>query len=669
MKCLLSDRFTNSSAASAKSAATQVLFRYFLFPNLCSLLLFCYLLYPMKKFFLLVFWFGLLGVCGAQQSAKSGPVRLTKEGRQWVEKTLKKLSLEEKVGQMLNIRYFTNFQNFDSDAYRQFRDLLRKYHIGSVVLTVHVDGPMLLKNPPLEVAAVANQLQRDSDLPLLIAADFERGLASRVSSVPDFPDAMAFGAIGDPAYAEKFGAITAEESRAIGIHWNLFPVADVNSNPQNPIINTRSFGEDPVQVGNLVAAFIKGSREHGMLATVKHFPGHGDTGTDSHLGVARVEGDIAHLRGTELPPFKKAIDAGVDSVMVAHLAVPALEPDANKVATISAKIITNTLKNDLGFRGVVVTDALDMRGLTSLYPPQQGNPAGKAAVDAVKAGNDVILWPTDLDGAFTGIIAAVKAGELPESRIDDSARKVLEMKVSVGLDNDKARFVDLEQVAHLVSRPEDMQFAQQVADKAVTLVRDNGQALPLSRLQPPPAESETYHAEIQPANQVVAIIVTDSIHGEWGRSFENALKSRRADAQVFYIDNSVAAALTPDILNAVRAAAKVVVAAYVVPVAAKQVMVNGKLVNSVGLEQGTGELLRQVLEIAAPKTAVIAMGSPYVVQNFPNIQTYICTYSNALSSELSAIRVLFGELQPEGKLPVTLPNIAARGFGKTGIGK
>ncbi|HKE31887.1 MAG TPA: glycoside hydrolase family 3 N-terminal domain-containing protein, partial [Candidatus Angelobacter sp.] len=212
---------------------------------------------------------------GADQPQKPQPVQLTKEGRQWVEKTLKKLTLEEKVGQMLNVRYFTDFQNVDADVYKQFRDSLRKYHIGSVVLTVHVDGPILLKNPPLEVAAVANQLQRDSDLPLLIAADFEQGLASRVSSVPAFPDAMAFGAAGNPAYAEKFGAITAEESRAIGIHWNLFPVADVNSNPENPIINTRSFGEDPDAVGDLVAAFIRGSREHGMLTTVKHFPGHG----------------------------------------------------------------------------------------------------------------------------------------------------------------------------------------------------------------------------------------------------------------------------------------------------------------------------------------------------------------------------------------------------------
>src|SRR5215471_13944829 len=376
----------------------------------------------MKRIFqiaALLLFLSLLCV-GADQPQKPQPVQLTKEGRQWVEKTLKKLTLEEKVGQMLNVSYFTDFQSVDADVYKQFRDSLRKYHIGSVVLTVHVDGPILLKNPPLEVAAVANQLQRDSDLPLLIAADFEQGLASRVSSVPAFPDAMAFGAAGNPAYAEKFGAITAEESRAIGIHWNLFPVADVNSNPQNPIINTRSFGEDPAAVGDLVAAFIRGAKAHGMLTTAKHFPGHGDTGTDSHLGVAKVEGDLSRLESVELPPFREAVRAGVDSVMVAHLAVPALESDPNKVATISKSVVDGVLRKDLGFKNIVVTDALEMRGLTSLYPPERGSPTARAAVDAVKAGNDVILFPSDLDGAFHGIVEAVRHGEIPTSRIDAS---------------------------------------------------------------------------------------------------------------------------------------------------------------------------------------------------------------------------------------------------------
>lgn len=597
--------------------------------------------------------------CAGQNKAeyqKPGPVKLTDDGRRWVEHTLKKLSLEEKVGQMLNIRYFTDFQNFDSEAYKQFRAQLQKYNIGSVVLTVHVDGPILLKNPPLEVAAVANQLQRDSKLPLLIAADFERGLISRVSSVPAFPDAMAFGAVGKTEYAQRFGAITAEESRAIGVQWNLFPVADVNSNPDNPIINTRSFGENPEQVGDLVAAFIKGSKEHGMLTAAKHFPGHGDTGTDSHLGVAKVQGDMAHLESIELPPFKKAIDAGVDSILTAHVAVPALEPDPNKVATISENVITNLLEKQLGFKGVVITDALEMRGLTALYPPSQGSPTAHAAVDAVKAGNDVILWPTDLDGAFNGIIAAVKNGEVPQSRIDDSVRKILEMKASVGLH--KARLVDMEQVSWMVNKPEDLAFAQQVADEAVTLVRDNRQVIPLAKMQAQATESETFQAHAAPGTQVVAIIITDTIHGEWGRGFENALRARRADATVFYVDNNLANALSPEILKAVQEAAKVVVAAYIVPTPAKQVTVNGQLVNSVGLEQGTGELLRKILEAAAQKTAVIAMGNPYVAQNFPQVQTYICTYSNATTSELSAVKLLFGEIEAKGNLPVRLPGIA-----------
>ncbi len=536
-----------------------------------------------KTFFLLLLSISVL----AQNKDKSqknkpvqtSPVQLSKDGRKWVEKTLKKLSLEEKVGQMINIRYFTDFQNFESDNYKQIRDQIQKYHIGSMVLTVHVDGPILLKNPPLEVAAVANQLQRDSKLPLLMAADFERGLDSRVKSVPVFPDAMAFGAVGSTDYAERFGAITAEESRAIGIHWNLFPVADVNINPANPIINTRSFGESPDEVGALVAAFIKGSHEHGMLATAKHFPGHGDTGTDSHLGVARVDGDLARLQKVELPPFQKAIGADVDSVMVAHVSAPALDPDPNKVATVSHKVITDVLRNQLGFQGVVVTDAMDMRGLTSLYPPGQGNPMARAAVDAVKAGNDVILWPTDLDGAFNGIV-----------------------------------------------------------------------------------DAEIFQANVKPSKQVVGIVITDAIRGEWGQAFKAAFKQRRADAAFFNVDNSVAGVLAPEILQAVQEADKVVVAAYIVPTPAKQVMVEGKLVNSVGLEQGSGELLRQILEIAGAKTAVIALGNPYVAQNFPSVQTYICTYSNATSSELSAVKALFGELQSHGKLPVTLPGIAERGF-------
>jgi len=620
----------------------------------------------MHKFLLAILLVALSATpcLAAEHVSQPGPVQTTRDGRRWAERTLKKLSLEEKVGQMLNLRYFTDFQNFDGDNYRQFREQMQKYHAGSVTLTVHVDAGYLMKNPPLEVAAISNQLQRDSRLPLLISADFERGLASRISSVPVFPDAMAFGATGNKEYAERFGAITAEEARAVGVHWDFFPVADVNSNPNNPIINTRSFGEDPAAVGDLVAAFITGAKAHGMLTTAKHFPGHGDTGTDSHLGLAKVEGDLARLETVELPPFRDAIQAGVDSVMVAHLSVPALDPDPNKVATISKNVIDGLLREKLAFKNIVVTDALDMRGLTSLYPPERSGGAARAAVDAVKAGNDVILWPSDLDGAFQGIVDAVRRSEIPSSRIDASVRKILLAKASLSLH--KARLVDLRQVSFVVSKQQDLQFAQQVADDAMTLVRGREGILPFTKFQIPPAEAEIFQTRPKPGTQVVAIVLTDSVHGSTGRGFESAFRARRADARFFYVDNDLAQLLAPEIIQAVKEAERVVVAAYVVPTAAKQVMVNGKLVNSLGLQEGAGGLLTQVLDMAAAKTAVVAMGSPYLAQSFNNIQTYLCTYSSASTSELSAVKVLFGELAPKGKLPVTLPGIAARGTSWSG---
>src|ERR1700726_533441 len=244
----------------------------------------------------------------------------------WAEKTLHKLTVEEKIGQVFMIWCRASFLNVENPEYLQLLDSMQKYHVGSFAMTVHVDGPYLLRSEPYEAAELLNRLQKESKLPLLFAADFERGVSMRLMGTTVFPHAMAFGGDGKVEDAEAFGRISAEEARAIGIHWNFFPDADVNSNPANPIINTRSFGEDPKQVGDLVAAYIKGAHEGGMLVTVKHFPGHGDTATDSHLGVASVNVDRAHLESIELPPFRQAIAAGVDSVRVAHVTIPA--PDS-----------------------------------------------------------------------------------------------------------------------------------------------------------------------------------------------------------------------------------------------------------------------------------------------------------------------------------------------------
>src|SRR5438309_9552072 len=289
-----------------------------------------------------------------------GLLHLDRDGEGWAAEALNNLSLEEKVGQLFMIRLRAESVKLDGSKYLQLRDTIVKYHIGSLAMSVRPEGPFLYGSHRYETVILLNRLQEEAKLPLLIAADFERGVPARLFRTTVFPHAMAFGAAGNLAYAEEFGRITAQEARAIGVHWNLFPVADVNSNPANTIINTRSFGEDPQQVGDLVAAYIQGAHANGMLTTAKHFPGHGDTDTDSHLALARVGGDVNRLNAVELPPFRKAIAAGVDAVMVAHVTVPALEPDANRVGTTSLAIATGLLKRELGFLGLVVTDAMDM---------------------------------------------------------------------------------------------------------------------------------------------------------------------------------------------------------------------------------------------------------------------------------------------------------------------
>ncbi|HXF12476.1 MAG TPA: glycoside hydrolase family 3 N-terminal domain-containing protein [Terriglobales bacterium] len=611
----------------------------------------------------------LLFSCSAfakqEKFVKPGPVQLTSEGNKWAEKTLKKLSLEEKIGQMIQVRAFADFLNVDSDEYKHIRDEVKKYHLGSVLLTVRVSDGLLIKDLPYEAAAVTNMLQKESKLPLLVAADFERGLSMRLNETPAFPHAMAFGATFNPELEEKFAAITAQESRAIGVHWNYFPDADVNINPANPIINTRSFGEDPVEVGEMVAAYVKGSREYGMLSTAKHFPGHGDTATDSHLGVATVPGNLQRIDSVELPPFEEAVKAGVDSIMVAHVTIPALEPDPNKVATTSHKVVTDLLKDQFHFQGLIVTDALEMHGLTRLYPENGPNPSGRAAVDAVKAGNDMVLLPSDLDGAFNGLLQAAKDGEISKAQIDASVLKVLRAKASLGLN--KARLVDMEQIPHIVSRPESLDFAQQVADAATTLVRDNGQALPFPKspgtAQGPPSYLSPGTVSPGTAASIVAVVITDDVRGEYGRVFELEMRKRVHGARIFFVDSRTAGPMAPEIVDAARQAQKVVVAAYVVPTAAKQTMVNGQLTNTVGLNDATGTLMQQLLDAAATKTVVIAMGNPYLAMSFPAVQTYICTYSNAPTSDRSAVKVLFGEMQTKGRLPVSLPGIAERGFG------
>ena len=535
----------------------------------------------------------------------------------------------------------------ENPEYLELRDNIRRYHVGAVAMSVPRGIRSLHRDMRDQTVTLLNGLQAESKLPLLVAGDFEQGvLPARLFGTTVFPHAMAFGAAGKAEYAEEFGRITAQESRAIGVHWNLFPVADVNSNPANPIIGTRAFGADPQQVGELVAAYIRGARAGGMLTTAKHFPGHGNTATDSHLAVAKVDEDLKTLTAVDLPPFRKAIEAGVDAIMTAHVRVPTLDPDPNRVATTSPIVVTDLLKNQLGFKGLVLADALDMAGLSR---PYRANP-GRAAVDAFKAGNDVLTMPADLGASYAAMLAAVRSGEISQARLDESVLKILRAKASVGLD--KNRFVDIAAIPRLVGAPQNLAIGQRISDDSVTLVRDNGKLLPLTAWV---TQKVVLHQQLdQNRLNLLVIVLCDNVRTDDGRVLEREIRTRRPDAAVVYVDPNVALVQSDDVLKAVDRARAVVTAVYIVPSAARSMKLGRKSKHPASLPDSTSALFDKILARAGERTVVLAMGSPYLTDDFPAIQNYICTFSNATVSETSAAKALFGEIPMHGHMPVNL---------------
>ena len=582
-------------------------------------------------------------VRNGQPSAKPASQATESE---WAKTTLSSLSLEEKIGQLFMIRLRVELLS-ENPGYLELRDNIRKCHVGAIAMSVPRGIRSLHRDMRDQTVTLLNGLQAESKLPLLVAGDFEQGvLPARLFGTTVFPHAMAFGAAGKAEYAEEFGRITAQESRAIGVHWNLFPVADVNSNPANPIIGTRAFGADPQQVGELVAAYIRGARAGGMLTTAKHFPGHGNTATDSHLAVARVDEDLKTLSAVDLPPFRKAIEAGVDAVMTAHVRVPTLDPDPNRVATTSPIVVTGLLKNQLGFKGLVLADALDMAGLSR---PYRANP-GRAAVDAFKAGNDVLTMPADLGASYAAMLAAVRSGEITEARLDESVLKILRAKAFVGLD--KNRFVDINAIPRLVGAPQNLAIGQRISDDSVTLVRDNGKLLPLTTWA---TEKAVVHQRPEQSHlNLLVIVLCDNARAEDGRVLAREIRIRRPDAAVVYVDPGVASTQSVDVLKAVDRARAVIAAVYIVPSAARSMKLGRTSKHPASLPDSTSALFEQMLTHAGERTIVLAMGSPYLTDDFPAIQNYICTFSNATVSETSAARALFGEIPIHGHMPVSL---------------
>ena len=607
--------------------------------------------------FALVFFIAGLGVSPsiAQQKTASQPSKVepigatTKAQERWADRTLKRLTLEEKIGQMIEVRGIMGFYNSEDAVFTKLIADIKRYHLGAVHLSVNTDGPLLIRTEPYEAAMTTKLLQQETrgKVPLVFSVDFERGPSMRLSAVEYFPHPMAFGATHNPAYVEQWGKIVAEESRALGIAWNFFPIADVQINPKNPIINTRSFGEDPAEVGAMVSAYIKGSHAGGMLTALKHFPGHGDTDTDSHLQLSRVNASMERLEAVELPPFKAGIAAGSDAVMIAHVAFPAIEPDPAKIATTSKKVVTGLLREQMGFKGVIVSDAMEMQGLTKLYPAGDANPAGRAAVDAVKAGQDFLELPSDLDGTYKGLLQAVRSGEISRDQLDASVRRLLIVKAKVGLNVRGGQVVDIDRVQYSFGNSSSYALAQEVAEHAVTLVRDDNHMLPLRRTNAGPT--------------LVVLFVSDP-HGDDGRMLERQIRARIPDATVVYVDRRSAPIEADAIAGLLPKAVRVIAAIYSVPQPGQAGVAQTSLDTST-MKATSGDILQEILDRAGEKTIVLAMGNPYPIVTYPKIQSYLCAFSSVATSEKATARALFGEIPIHGKLPVTLPDVAKRGDG------
>ncbi|HEY2819695.1 MAG TPA: glycoside hydrolase family 3 N-terminal domain-containing protein, partial [Candidatus Acidoferrum sp.] len=555
--------------------------------------------------------------------------KLSPDAERWVAQTLKNMSLDEKIGQVFAVWAYGAFMSTESPEYRDLLRDVEEKHIGSFAIQTQGSPLGIVRSQVYPTAVLVNTLQSHAKVPLLVAADFERGTSMRVEEGASFPHNMAVAATGRPEDAYTMGKITALEARAVGVPWIFAPDADVNSNPDNPIINTRSFGEDPTRVSEFVAAFVRGVEENGGLATAKHFPGHGDTSTDSHLDLPTVTSDRAHLERVELAPFRAAIAAGAGSIMTGHLSVPALEPDLDLPATMSPKISTDLLRGQMGFDGVVVTDALDMGGVTVRYPP------GEVAVRSILAGADVLLVPPVLDAALEAVRDAVASGRIPMSLLDEAVTRVLRAKAQLGLN--RSKLVDLEALAQSFDRPEFARAALDIADRGVTLLRDDQHILPLDSTK----RTRVLLVGISGDNDPYpAGNLEDEI-----RWRVDSLASVRMDTTFVRAEN--ARLPSPDSYD-------VAIAAVFVRVADRK--------GSVGLPDDEAAIVDRLL--AAGKPVIVAcFGSPYLVERFPAAKTWVAAFSTVDVAQRAVGRALFGQVAIGGRLPVNVPGIAALGAG------
>ncbi len=561
------------------------------------------------------------------------------------EKTLKKMSPEEKVGQLVHIGINAKFANQDSDYFQDLKRQVTENKIGGIIV---------FGAPVYETVHLINRMQENAKFPLLISVDAETGVGMRFGDVNNFPWNMAVAATGNPDYARQIGVVTGREARAMGFLQVYAPVLDVNNNADNPVINVRSYGENPEDVARFGAAFIDGIQSQKVIATAKHFPGHGDTAVDSHRGLPIINVSRDRIDKIELVPFRKAIESGVSSIMIAHISMPMIDPleikplkeapiltdsetgaeiiaeKATVPATLSEKIQTQMLRKEFGFKGLIVTDAMSMSGLT-LYVNQE-----EAGVRAFEAGADILEKPADTEAMLRGLIAAVRSGRIGEARLNDSVRRILAWKYEIGLF--KKRITDINQVDKIVSNKESNDLAEEIGRKAITLVRNDAGLIPLKR-----------------DTNVCLLSISNGFDGEvTGASLARTLRENGVKfTSVVLQDNSTA--------KDVERAKNLVQRADVI-IAGLFGRVRSGAKNSVGLPDAGADILRDL--IARDKKVLgIAFGNPYLLSSFPTMKTYLVAYGDMPSLQHGAARSIFGLQDVTGRLPISLPGLYPMGTG------
>ena len=579
---------------------------------------------------------------------------LTPSEKSWkfADKKLKKMSVDEKVGQLVHVGINARFANQDSAF---FKDLKRN------VVENKIGGVIFFGAPIYETTHLANRMQEVAEIPLLMSLDAETGIGMRFEDATNFPWAMAITATGNPEFARRMGVVTGREARAIGIQHVYAPVFDVNNNAANPVINVRSFGEDPADVARFGVAFAEGIQSQRVIATAKHFPGHGDTAVDSHRGLPIIDYSRERLERTELMPFRKAVEAGIGAVMIAHIALPQIDSEevrplknfiqgdaelgaeivnqsATIPATLSAKVQTDLLRNDMGFKGLIVSDAMSMSGLTIYFTQEE------AGVRAFLAGTDILEKPADVDAMLRGLKEAVASGRISTSRLDDSVRRQLAWKHEVGLFDEK--ITPLDQIDRLVSNAETVALTDEIATNAITLVRNADGDRPLGTLK-----------------NIAVVGISNGFNGpSTMQPFLSALRSGRANPSSSPSGRLTSAYLEENSLaQQVEAARKAVAEADVV-IFGLYGRVRSGAKNSVGIPDNGAAILREALA-ANKKVIGISFGNPYILGSFPEMKTYIVAYGDMPSLQRAAARAILGTQDITGKLPISLPGLHPRGTG------